>query len=372
MDTTNGIEDFSKAVWKIMLNHGSFSAKAWLNQNLAVKGEEEDERLGKAFIEGMLSSLDAQGINDLERINRAFSELSRLGLILPLDTLRQFGMPSEGMFVIYSPSTGRIGDFLGQIRRLIAARYTNNLIISCQLPEEISYDKSCVIGGDTGLSTYRPFIYELSYQNLESFISPEAMQLAEQCPWLLRYAPKSFFNRLFQKDESRTTAAVSIHLRGGDALHNEDLIYHQPPISYYLDSIIDTDARSVELVSEPDNPYLGRINPLREKISKFCSDKGIKLEVASEGLSDDCRRLFNSRTSICGSSALGRELALASEGCQVLYLPNERPAHERLDVTEKFNLIEKMPRITYAKQWTYPPDQDWLNLESRYNWLLSN
>ena len=369
MDLNTGVMEMAQNLMKLMINHGSFSARNFLSQ-LGFDGP--DRERAESFFQGINMTLEAQAEADIERINKAFAELSRLGITFPVTFLKEYGLPCKGLMVNYSPSTGRLGDFLGQLRTLVAIRYGSNNIVTCQLPKEISLCKSIVIGGDIGLDTTRMHVYELVHRDLEVFLDDASKELAAQCPWLLRYAPGEIFNKLHNEGEDSSHDTVVIHLRGGDALHNSEMVYHQPPLSYYCNAIRNDGFKTVKLISEPDEPHLNRLNPLREAILRFSNDKGLKVISGSGDLSDDCANLYNTSNAICGTSALGRELAFASNKCFRVFLPEEEPRYCNQSIVESYGLIERKPKICYSKKWMYPSDSDWGNLETRYNWLLNN
>ena len=180
------------------------------------------------------------------------------------------------------------------------------------------------------------------------------------------------FNKLDKERQDSTHGTVTIHLRGGDALHNSEMVYHQPPLSYYCNAIENNGFKTVKLISEPDQLELNRLNPLREPILRFCNDKGLKVISGSGDLQDDCANLYNTSNAICGTSSLGRELAFASNKCFRIFLPEDEPCYCDQSIAESYGLIERRPEIRYSKKWMYPSDGDWRNLETRYNWLLNN
>ena len=158
------------------------------------------------------------------------------------------------------------------------------------------------------------------------------------------------------------------------ALHEADVVYYQPPLSYYLDAIHSSKCERLALVSEPDDTNKGRFNPLRKKIADFCINKGIEVvEVSNSDLRFDISALFGASQVISGSSALGRELSLASPACEAIFSASlELRTEVDLAVVGKHSLGDRAPSISVFEGFSYPSADEWQNLELRYSWLLNN
>ena len=169
-------------------------------------------------------------------------------------------------------------------------------------------------------------------------------------------------------------AYTALHLRGGDALHEADVVYYQPPLSYYLDAINSSKCERLALVSEPDDVHKSRFNPLRKKIADFCINKGVEVvEVSNSDLRFDISALFRASQVISGSSSLGRELSLASLACETIFsASSELRTEVNLAVVDKYSLGDRAPSIKVFDRFSYPSADEWKNLELRYSWLLNN
>lgn len=379
MDVKQKFKAFADNIKRSLLDRGSLNAIQYLNTTTVVSHDSENpaEALqSEAYIQGIITSLETQRQIDLDRIIQAFNQLERLGVSAGVASAMQMGMPLHGLFVSYTPSTGRLGDFLSQIRRLIAAKYVRNLIVSFPLPEVIASGPSLVVGGDQILSTRKPLIYELGSEQLNNFMSldSDSSTLASDCPWILRYLPSCFFDAFTDEGLPFNDAYTALHLRGGDALHEADIVLYQPPLSYYLNAILSSKCSRLALVSEPDDPLLDRVNPLRTKIFEFCTAKCIEVvEVSNDDFRLDVATLFRASQVIAGTSSLGRELSLASSSCQAIFTPSsELRIESDSELVGKYCLEGLAPSISVVDNFCYPSADEWKNLGLRYQWLLNN
>jgi len=379
MDVKQEFKDFADKIKRALLDRGSMAAIKFLNSTPIFSNEVNDSvevLQSEAYIQGMIASLDAQRQIDLDRIVEAFNNLQRLGVSPGVGAAMQMGLPLRELFVSYTPSLGRLGDFLTQIRQLISAKYVRSLIVSFPFPEVIASGPCFVVGGDQLLSTRKPMIYELGSEQLREFmdLDTDSFALASACPWILRYLPSCFFDGFMHQGPPFRAAYTALHLRGGDALHEAGIVYHQPPLSYYLDAIQSSKCERLALVSEPDDSSIDRVNPLRKKILDFCVDKGVEVAVVSNNdLRVDVAALFGASQVISGSSAFGRELSLASLSCEAIFTASSTLRIESDSViVGKYSLDTLAPSISVFDDFCYPSADEWKNLESRYQWLLNN
>ena len=116
------------------------------------------------------------------------------------------------------------------------------------------------------------------------------------------------------------------------------------------------------------------MNPLRGKILDFCKDKGVKVVlVSNHDLSVDVSALFGVSQVISGSSALGRELSLASLSCEAIYTAcSSLRVEVDSGIPGKHSLDAHAPSISVDDDFCYPSPDEWKNLECRYQWLLNN
>ena len=131
MDIKQDFKDFARKIKMALLDHGSMAAMHYLNTTSIVcdvVNEDVEILRSEAYIQGMIASLDAQKQIDLDRIIEAFNNLQRLGVSPGVGAAMKMGLPLRELIVTYSPSLGRIGDYLSQIRRLIAVKYVRDLI----------------------------------------------------------------------------------------------------------------------------------------------------------------------------------------------------------------------------------------------------
>ena len=378
MDIAKGFKEFSENYSRFILDYGSFQAETYLQSHFAVSSEGEDsvdQIKAEAYIQGLIASLNIQKQIDADRIVQAFNQLSRLGLNVPVQTLRHAGMPLSEIVVSYSPSLGRLGDFLSQMRTLASTRFTRNLVLTFPLHDELSSRCAFVLGGDGFLSTRKPYIYELSHVNLAEFIRLDdaSQALIDACPWLLRCMPPDLFSEWSSAEAAFSEDHSALHLRGGDALH-EDIVYYQPPLSYYLEAIERLACKHLALVSEPDRPEIGRVNPLRGEILSFCEKKGVEVKTfSSSRLSEDAAVLYKANSIISGTSLLGREIGLCSVNCKNLVTPlKELDVPKDSELTSQYGLSNLAPDISVVDIPSYPASDEWKNLEIRYSWLLNN
>ena len=379
MDVKQKFEAFAGNIKRSLLDRGSLSAIKLLDTTTVVSNDSKNsaEALqSEAYIKGMITALETQRQIDLDRIIQAFNQLERLGVSAGIAAAMQMGMPLHGLFVSYTPSIGRLGDFLSQIRRLIAAKYVRDLIVSFPLPEIIASGPSLVVGGDQILSTRKPLIYELGSEQLNNFMNldSDSLTLASDCPWILRYLPSCFFDVFTDEGLPFNDVYTALHLRGGDALHEANIVLYQPPLSYYKNAILSSKCSRLALVSEPDDPLLDRVNPLRTKIFEFCTAKCIEVvEVSNDDLRLDINALFKASQVITGTSSLGSELSLASSSCQTIFTTNsELKIDSHSELVDKYCLEGLAPSISVLDNFHYPSADEWKNLELRYQWLLNN
>ena len=231
MDVKQEFKDFSDKIKRALLDRGSMAAIHFLNTTSFRSNQANDSvevLQSEAYIQGMIASVDAQRQIDLGRIIDACNQLQRLGVSPGISLAMQTGLPLREFIVSYTPSLGRLGDFLCQIRQLVSAKYVRSLIVSFPLPEVVASGQCFVVGGDQLLSTRKPMIYELGSEQLREFmdLDKDSAALASACPWILRYLPSSFFDGFMHQGLPFRAPYAALHLRGGDALHEAGIVYY--------------------------------------------------------------------------------------------------------------------------------------------------
>ncbi len=339
-EKTISLREASEIVLRMANNFGSSAALSKLRQ-MEVGGEVPE------FWKGMEDALNHSSENENQRMILMARSMTQSGFFLPLEAFFGLGFPKREFLVYADFTSGRVGDFLAQLLRLLHAQKELGLVLCVK--SRLSLSKRILLNISNSFDTDLPGIELCS--SIDEYLKTIIKDVNFNRK-ILQKAPRDLFSKLPTKSKYKNLKlfeCLVIHVRGGDALF--DGAFSLPSLSYYIKAIQLESPKKVILISEPDDPlkFGGAINPTPEKIKEYCIKQKIEFEhISSNDFMFDAGVMFWSEALVCSTSSFSRMLSLYSRDCKTIYMPNRYEISEEWIKDSSIKYIEAWDGFNYA------------------------
>ncbi len=311
------------------------------------------------FLKGLNSAFKLSADHEKAKNLLLLRALNLSGHFLPLSVFFNSGFPQKEFLIYTQFLSGRIGDILLKLAKLIHAMHHLDLVLC--VDSRLSLFNNILLSSKDSFHSNLPAIelYSDLYRYLEESI--------EHKPFSRGYlinSSRQLFSKLPDKSEYNKfnlDRNIIVHVRGGDALFEGAI--ELPPLSYYTKSIDELTPEKVIILYEPDqlNKYPGS-NPVPNKLKAYCQASNIEsILVSSEDVFYDAGILFWAKKIIASTSSFSQILSMFNDQCDYLRIP------EKLDNQSQW-LDDKS--IQYVDCWLGFDDTKWhKDMNYRLAWV---